>query len=388
MFETLGSRVLAVAAAAGLLTASFLFGFGIGRGGGGGNGGVPDLGLLEEAERQISAASEELVPSHELIQGAIRGMLEALGDPYAEYLDPATFVEFNDVLSGRFSGIGLVVEQVENFQTLVVSVFPGTPADDAGIKAGDIIAAVDGQNVEGLFLEQITARIKGEPGSKVKITVVRAGESLEFEVTRADITIPSVEHEMLSRGIGYIRVLSFLVDTPEKVGSALTDLEGSGARGLVLDLRGNPGGSLDSGVDVASVFLDGGVVVSYQERGREETIHRAAEGGSDALPMVVLIDERSASSAEIVAGALKDRGRAVLVGAPTYGKGSIQRVIPLSDGSAIKLTIASYRLPSGGFIGEDGIEPDIHVAGEAAQLARAREILAGMISEAPLRKAG
>lgn len=378
MFDTPFSRVLAAVAAVGLLAASFLFGFGVGQGGTP-EGTAADLSLLEEAERQIGIAAEELVDRSDLIQGAIRGMLEALNDPYAEYLDPATFVEFNEVLSGRFSGIGLVIEQVEDFQTRVVSVFPDTPAASAGIRPGDVLTAIDDDDVTELFLEQIAARIKGEEGTEVEITVRRGEEMLDFTVTRADIAIPSVEHELFARDLGYIKILSFLSETPQDVRSAIEDLTNRGAEGFILDLRGNPGGSLDSGVEVTEAFLDGGIVVSFQERGADEVIHRAEPGGTD-LPLVVLVDERSASASEIVAGALQDRGRAVLVGVSTFGKGSIQRVIPLSDGSAIKLTIASYRLPSGVFLDEDGVEPDVHVAEATAQLARAREVLLGLLA--------
>lgn len=386
MFDTLFTKVLAGVAALGLLVASFLFGFGVGRQTATSPRGL-GYGLLEEAEEKIRTSAVAVPDREVLVQGAVRGMLESLNDSYAEYLDPETYISFSDAITGHFTGVGLVLTQ-ENMAIEVISVLPDTPAQQAGIEGGDQIIEVDGEDVEELFLEQVVTRIKGDAGTPVEITVRRSSDELRFTLTRQEIHVPSVESEMLFGRLGLIRVITFLGDTGEQVRKAATDLSQRGAGGLILDLRGNPGGALDAAVEVAGVFLDGGTVVSYEERGRADVVHAAPGGAVTDVPMVVLVDGDSASASEIVAGALQDRGRALLVGARTFGKGSIQRVIPLSDGSAIKLTIAQYRLPSGKFIGEQGITPDVSVLGESDQLARARQILREMLAESPSQQAG
>lgn len=377
MFESLSNRIFAALAAAGLLMAAFLFGFGLGRDGPRLNS--SDYGLIQEVEQTIRDAGGE-VDHRVLVQGAVKGMLEALGDPYAEYLDRTSHVSFNDFTTGEFTGVGLWLKDDEaGFK--VVSVLPGTPAEEAGILGGDLLLLIDGEEVEGRSLEEVVNAIKGDPGTSVTVTLRRGEQVQEFTLTRVEIALPSVESS-ITGDIGWIRVITFSGGSGKQVREGVRSLVSAGAEGVILDLRGNPGGLVDEAIDIAGAFLDGGLVVSYRESDRAEMAHIAPGPQETRLPLVVLVDEGSASAAEIVAGALQDRGRAIVVGSETYGKGSIQKVFPLSDGSAVKLTVAAYHLPSGREIGERGIIPDVSVLGAEAQVARARQILQQLLAAA------
>ncbi|MDQ4149868.1 MAG: S41 family peptidase [Actinomycetota bacterium] len=371
--------------AAGLLAASFFFGYGVGvsssRSGSG-------LELLEEAKQQIDSSALLKPPDRVLVEGAVRGMLEGLGDPHAGYLTPEAYRAFGEeLLNGQFSGVGVWLNK-EKEAVKVVSVLARSPAEAAGIRVGDVITAVGGQPVTGLTLDEVSQKIMGRPGTRVRLGVTREGSAHhEFVVEREKLDFPAVNASMNGRA-GVIEVVSFTGGVGRKVREAVASLAKQGARGFILDLRGNPGGSLEEAVAVASVFLDDGVVVAYRERGKPEFIYEAQGPAETHLPLIIVVDEGSASASEIVAGAVQDRQRGLIVGTETYKKGSVQRVFGLSDGSAIKLTIASYFTPSGRAIGERGVMPDVNVAERDKQVPRANEILSGILAQSSAGPAG
>jgi carboxyl-terminal processing protease len=377
VLERTSAKIFAVIAAMGLLTAAFLFGFGLGRSSPSpANSG---LTILDEARRHIEESSVKSAESKELIQSAMRGMLASLGDQYAEYLDPQTYESFRDVSAGHFSGVGLWLKK-DGDRIKVVTVLAGTPAATAGMKNGDVITALNGKPASGSSLEQVVQRIKGKPGTNVKISVLRDGQAMDFTLIRRDIAVPSVNSRLLKDKLGVIEIVTFSGGAGSQVRDSVRSLTKKGARGFILDLRGNPGGLVDEAVNVASSFLDGGRVVSYKERGKAEVVYDARGSVETNLPLVVLVDEGSASASEIVAGAVQDRHRGLIVGVETYGKGSVQTVFPLSDGSAIKLTTASYYTPSGRSIGEHGVIPDVVEADKNRQLAQAQDALHGILA--------
>ncbi|MEX2552248.1 MAG: S41 family peptidase [Actinomycetota bacterium] len=383
MFQRISTRILAVVTGLGLLTASFFFGFGVGT-----SNSREDspYKLLDEAQELIEASALQKPAQEELIQGAVRGLLHGLDDPHASFLDAQAYRQFSEEhLTGQFSGVGLWLNRDQE-QVKVVTVLAGSPAELAGILAGDVITTVDGKSVSGLLLDEVAQKILGKPGTQVRISILRDGGDApeEFLLSRKRLELPSVKSS-LKGSVGVIELVSFTGGAGQKVRDAIRSLEGQGAKGFILDMRGNPGGVLDQAVEVASLFLDGGVVVAYRERGKQEVIFEAEGRQQTKLPLVVLVDEGSASASEIVAGAIQDRHRGLIVGNETYKKGSVQRVFGLSDGSAIKLTIASYFTPSGRAIGERGVIPDVTVAERDRQLPRATEILSGIVAESPSR---
>lgn len=385
MTNRVSTAIAAATAVLGLLVASFLFGYGVGRDVG--RQSAPGYELLSETEVYITESAVKTVERRALIQGAIRGMLQALEDPYASFLDPAAYRAADEFFAGQYSGVGLWMKQ-EDGRPKVVSVLADTPASTAGIQTGDVITEIDGKPVDKLLLDEVTQKVQGEPGTKVRLSITRGEQVLEFNLTREKIEIPSVESQLLRERVGVIEVIGFPTGTGGKVRTAIQSMIEEGAQAFILDLRGNPGGRPEEAIDVASAFLDGGAVVSFRERGKPEVTHAAVPPFETNLPLVVLVDEGSASASEIVAGAIQDRGRGIVVGTETYGKGSIQTFFQLTDGSAIKFTTASYFTPSGRSIGERGVVPDVSVAGADPQLARARQILKEMLAEPPARRAG
>lgn len=362
-----------------MLTASFLFGFDTGR-----RAGSPDdFAVLEEADRLIRRSALRSPARKVLLKAAVRGMLQGLDDPYSAYLTPEAYRNLkDDEAEGQFSGVGLwMKEEDEMFK--VVSVLDSSPAAAAGLQAGDLIVQIDSGPVEGLDLDEVSGRIQGRPGTTVRLIVEREKATREFVIVRRKLDLPTVSSRMLADGVGLIELVLFHGEAGRKVREAVTSLEKRGARGFILDLRGNPGGFLDEAVDVAAVFLEGGKVVSYRERGQADVVYDAVSPVVTRLPLVVIVDEGSASASEVVAGAIQDRQRGLIVGTETYGKGSVQTFLPLSDGSAIKLTTASYFTPSGRAIGTRGVIPDISVPERDRQLARAKEVITGILAEAP-----
>jgi len=325
-----------------------------------------------------------------LLRGAIRGMLDALGDEHTAYMDPDQYRQANIGLSGEYEGIGAFVDTDGKFLT-IVSPMPGSPAEKAGVKAGDVVVAVDGDDVTGIDPSLVVQRILGPKGTTVRLTLRREGETdlLEVSVIRDSINIPSVESRLLDGGVGYIQLNTFGEDTTRDLKRGVADLIGQDARGLILDLRGNGGGYLTTAVDVSSEFLADGVVLTERFGDGREEVYRARAGGrATTIPLVILVDGGSASASEIVAGALQDYGRAKLVGETTYGKGSVQDWVPLDDDQgAVRVTIARWYTPKDRQINEQGLAPDVQVAitdedvkaGRDPQLDKAIEILLGQL---------
>ncbi len=316
-------------------------------------------------------------------EGAIAGMVASLGDPYTTYLSAEQNKELSDDLKGSLSGVGIEVG-IKNDKLSVIAPIDDAPAAKAGIKAGDIIVAVNGEETSSMSLDMAVSKIRGKKGSEVTLTIVRGSSSpKEYKITRDEITVASVKTEMKEGGIGYIKISRFGDDTVEAVQSATKSLTSNGARVVIIDLRDNPGGYLDGAVDVTSQFLAKGVIVEQRSSKEKGTTYRAKPGGNmTEVPVVLLVNGGSASAAEIMAGALRDNNRATLVGEKTFGKGSVQQLFGLSGGSAVKITVAHWYTQKGVNITKDGIKPDIEVkqttedynAGRDPQLDKAIEV--------------
>lgn len=376
-FDKLSTKILAGLSAVGLLVASFFFGYGVGTSN---PRRASNFELLEEAKSRIEASALVKPDEKLLLQGAVRGMLQGLDDPHVGYMTREAYRAFGEeLLTGQFSGVGVWLS-MEGGVPKIVSVLQGSPASAAGVNVGDVISAVDFKPVKGLTLDEIAQKIQGKVGTRVHMEVSRGEQQLGFSLQREKLDVPSVTSSLKGE-VGMIELVSFIGGAGQKVREAVQSLQSRGAKGFILDMRGNPGGSLQEAVDVASVFLDGGKVVSYRERGKPEFTYEARGPAATALPLVILVDEGSASASEIVAGAVQDRQRGLIVGTETYKKGSVQQIFGLSDGSAIKLTIASYFTPSGRAIGERGVVPDVSVAERDQQLPRANEILSGIVAQ-------
>jgi carboxyl-terminal processing protease len=377
-------RALLATAGALLVMAAFVFGFLAGRVGRTGPG-SPDV-VAEAADRlQRSAASD--VSREDLDEAAIRGMLAALGDRYATYYDTSDYAQFQRLLDGRYSGVGLWLGRVPAGAVEVTSVLPDSPAAAAGLRVGDTLVDVAGEPVEGVPVGEIVRRMHGAPGTQVAVTVRRATGIETLRLRRADLVSSDVTSDVVPGNVGRIRVAAFTRGTGKEAREAFAALRAKHVNGVVLDLRGNPGGLLDEGVQVASAFLDKGVVVSYRGRGVEEKTYDVIGRGDTTTPLVVLVDAGTASAAEVVAGALQDHNRALVVGGRTYGKGSVQQPLVLSDGSALEVTVARYFTPSGRSVEQVGITPDVDLPvgyDAAAALRRAVEVLSGTVASAPV----
>jgi carboxyl-terminal processing protease len=325
-----------------------------------------DARTLADVLERVKHEYVNPVDDHQLLQAAIRGMVSSL-DPYSAYLDGEEYDEVKISSSGQYSGVGIEVS-MEDDEVVVVSPFEGSPAAAAGIRTGDVIATIDGIPVNTTTLADTIGRMRGKEGTSVRIGILREGsaEPLQFTLKRSRVDLHSVKSELLESGMGYVRISQFSETTADDMDAALKDLRKRNAaplKGLVLDLRNNPGGVLEAAVSVSDTFLDSGVIVSAKGRTPESKFEMDATPG-DALngaPIVVLINGGSASAAEIVAGALKDNHRAKLMGRTTFGKGSVQTVIPLAGDRAIKLTTSLYYTPSGVSINHRGIAPDIEL---------------------------
>ncbi len=310
----------------------------------------------------------EKTDQKKLMYGAINGMLREL-DPHSSFMKPEDYKELQIETKGKFGGLGIEITIRDNILT-VVSPLEGTPADKAGIQANDQIMKIDDTPTQEMSLTDAVQKMRGPKGSKVKLTILRKGEHkpLEFELVRDIISIQSVKSQVLAPGFGYVRVSSFQSGTANDLRKALNQLDAddSGLQGLVLDLRNDPGGLLDQAVEVSDEFLDGGLIVYTGGRLESQKMRFEAhkKARPRAYPIVVLVNSGSASASEIVAGALQDHKRAIIMGEQTFGKGSVQTVIPLNDGSALRLTTSLYYTPSGKSIQAKGITPDIVVKKE------------------------
>ena len=324
-----------------------------------------DLELFSDAISLIRTDYVEEKKSKDLIYGALKGMLSSL-DPYSQFMDPDTYNEMKVETEGEFGGIGIEITLKDDLLT-IISPIDDTPAYKAGLKAGDKIVKIDGSTTKDLTLVDAVKKLRGKPGTDVNMIILREADKklLEFTITRAIIKIASIKKaEMLEPGIGYIRLTEFQENTPKDLSDALKKLEAENLKGLVLDLRNNPGGLLDVAVDVGGRFLEEGkIVVSTKGRIESQNIEFKSKNKNSHLnyPMVVLINGGSASASEIVAGALQDYKRAILLGTKSFGKGSVQTVVPMSDGSGLRLTTSKYYTPSGRSIHGLGIMPDIVV---------------------------
>jgi carboxyl-terminal processing protease len=300
-----------------------------------------------------------------LMRGAIKGMLEALGDEHSAYMDPFQYKDATTSLQGEYEGIGAWVYTDSKFLT-ISEPMPGSPAEKAGLKPGDQIIAIDGEDMTGILPELARRKVIGAKGTTVVLTILRDGEEQPFdvEVTRASISVPSVTSKMLEGEVAYIRVYTFGETTTKELRAALDTLLAEKPVGLILDLRNDLGGYLHTGIEVASEFIDKGVIVIEESGDGTRENYEALPGGKATdIPMVVLVNKYSASASEIVAGAIQDYGRGKLVGETTYGKGSVQRWIPLvDDQGAVRITIARWLTPNGRQINQVGLTPDVEVA--------------------------
>jgi len=329
----------------------------------------PEFAKLFATYQRIKASYVEPVEDDVLIRGAIDGMLAAL-DPHSAYLDGAALERLETMIDGNYQGLGISV-QMDDGAVKVVSPFKGSPADKAGIKAGDFITHIDGKLIYGLELDEAVKQMRGPAGSAITLSIFRAGRDEPFDVTvtRGVIELEPVTWTLESGNIGVISVNEFSRDVGIDVNDAIAALRrdaGGRLSGLVLDLRKNPGGSLDEAVALSDLFLTDGQIVSQRGRNPRDSVYYEAESvyrgdAAEGLPMIVLIDAGSASASEIVAGALQDQRRALIMGERSFGKGSVQTLLPLTRDSALKLTTARYYTPSGRSVQEGGIEPDIAV---------------------------
>lgn len=353
---------------------------------------ITSLNLVQEALEQIQDSYVEKVPTKKLIQGAIKGMVDSLNDPYTKYLGRSDFKHFQEQTSGYFYGVGIEIG-MKDHQITVISPIEGTPASRAGIKPDDAIVKIDRQSTEKMSLNKAVSLIRGEKGTKVVLTILRPDtkEPLEFSLVRERIDVPNVVSKKLDKELGYIRIHFFGEKTAANLEQKLSELEGEGIEGLILDLRNNPGGLLEEAVEVGTNFIKSGPIVSIRTRGRKPQIYQA-RGKAFDLPLVVLVNKGSASASEIVAGAVQDTKRGVLVGEKTFGKGSVQNIVTLSDESGLSLTTGRYYTPAGRMINKKGIIPDVIVElkkgeKEDLQLKKAQEVLKEMITGKDWRKA-
>ncbi|HEY58856.1 MAG TPA: S41 family peptidase [Anaerolineae bacterium] len=308
---------------------------------------------------------DQPVDDVKLMRGAIRGMLDSLGDPHTDYMNPDDYKEATTMLEGEYEGIGAWVDISGDYLT-IISPMPGSPAEKAGLQPGDQIIAVDGDDVSGVAPEVVRKRVLGPAGTQVRLTIRREGveEPFDVAITRAHITIPSVEGRMLDNSVAYVQIYTFGEKTGQQLHEILQDLLAQNPKGLIIDLRNNGGGYLSTAIQVASEFLPEGTVVMYERYGDDtQQVYKAQAGGlATDIPLVVLINEGSASASEIVAGAIQDHGRGLLVGTVSYGKGSVQNLIPLqNDQGAVRVTVARWYTPKERLISGQGLTPNVTV---------------------------
>jgi carboxyl-terminal processing protease len=301
-----------------------------------------------------------------LVDGATKGLVDALGDPYSGYMNPEVYDLLNSDLSGEFNGIGVVIRtDEETGEIIVVGLIEGAPAQQAGMLPNDVLIGVDDQDVTSMNQTDLAVLVRGAEGTQVKITVQRGEETLDFTITRAKINVPNVETEVLDDNVGYIKLNQFTTNARADLDSALDTIEVNERSGLILDLRDNPGGLLSSAIDVASVFIKSGTVVT--EDFGDDDPHEFDANGNFAeidVPIAVLVNSGSASASELLAGALQDYDLATIIGETTLGKGTVQTWHELVNGGGVRLTIARWLTPDGHWIHEQGVTPDIEVAWE------------------------
>ena len=349
--------------------------------------GLPSVQKVEEVMQIIDHAYVERVSEKKLIDGAVEGMIGALNDPFTHYLDRTHYDVFKEETSGHFDGVGIMLDVTKDKELVVVSPIDGTPAAKAGVKANDIITKIDNKPTKGMSSDQAVKLIRGKRGTKVVLTMRRESvkEPLVFNLIRDKIDIPNVSHKVLEGNIGYLRLHQFNEQTSSDLKKHYNELKAAGVKGVIFDLRNNPGGILEEAVEVGSMWIPSGPIVKIKSRTGYVDSKNALGSADETMPLVVLVNKGSASASEIVAGALQDDRRAILVGETTFGKASVQTVIDLSDGSGILLTTDKYLTPKGRMIHKKGIKPDIevkfdHKAKEDIQRDKAIEVLKELIS--------
>jgi carboxyl-terminal processing protease len=298
-----------------------------------------------------------------LVDGAISGMVDALGDQFSGYMDAEIYPLINSDLSGEIDGIGVVIRTIEETNEIeIVNILKGTPAQAAGVKIGDIFIAVNGEEVIGFNQLELAGKVRGPAGTEVVITFKRGDEMIDLTMTRAHIAIPNIESKVLEGDIGYIKLYEFTDQARHQIDQALTGLKVNDLNGLILDLRGNPGGLLSSAINVGSAFIKEGVIL-YEDfgDGREQVFNADGSYSDIIVPIVVLVDETSASASELIAGALQDRNVATIIGETTFGKGTVQSWHGLVNGGGVRLTIARWLTPDRHWIHDQGVTPDISV---------------------------
>lgn len=354
----------------------FLLGLGVGNGrvhfGSGGNGGnasLPanlDYRTVDQVYSLLKANFDGKLDANKLTEGLKSGLAKATGDPYTQYFDPEQAKSFDQELNGSFTGIGAQLGQNESGSLQIVSPIDGFPAAKAGLRPKDIVVSIDGKTTADMSVDEAVSKIRGTKGTTVTLRILRdKTQDLSFTITRDDIKIPSVKWQVVNDTVGYIQVSQFSEDTTDLMQKAATDLKSKGVKSIVLDLRGNPGGLLDAAVDMSSLWLPEGKTVLQEKRGgvvtNTYTSNAKAEPPFRGLPTAVLVNAGSASAAEIVSGALRDNNVATVIGEKSYGKGSVQEIHKLPNGSEIKITVARWYRPNGQNIDKKGITPDKEV---------------------------
>jgi len=359
------------------------------------SGDILSIKSIEDTINLILSNAINIKTKDELINAAVRGVVDSLGDKYADYFPRDEYNRILDSYSGTMSGIGIVVTTDDKGQVVIVKPIADSPAFKKGVKEGDIIVAVEGKDIKGMTLETVLSLIRGKEGTDVNITVFRPSDNnnLDFKITRERFYVPNYYAEVLEGSIAYVQYIDFQENGAKQLEKELKKIIDSGAKGIILDLRNNLGGTVIDAVDLCDLFLDKGVIATVKGRSNNKESFEeflAKDGGYTEIPMIVLINGYSASASELTAGALKDNNRAVLVGEKSFGKGTVQILERLSDGSGIKFTTAKYYLPSGVTIDGVGVQPDILVPltpedKEDLQLNRAIEEIKKMIEKDALK---
>jgi len=345
------------------------------------------VSILDEALNKILKTTANETNEDTLQRAAIEGMLRSLGDKWSQYLPETQSTSFENSLEGQYSGIGVWLRSDESGLVGIAGVVPTSPAEFANLQEGDLIQSVDGQTTKNKSLNEVAKLLSGKPNSTAILSVNRSTETLTFSVKRTELRSNPVQLKKLTNGIILISISEFSRGSARSMRSALA-ASGSERSGLILDLRGNPGGLLVEATDVAGAFLNGGLVVEFHKPGKSPEIFNAIGDGDSKTPLVVLVDRGTASAAEIVAAALQDRNRAVIVGERTFGKAAVQDLTELSNGAAIELTIGYYLTPSGKRLDGQGLDPDILVSSnESKSVAetRALQVLQGLVASAGVR---
>lgn len=335
-------------------------------------GGVVSCSVFKSEENQKMELLNSLIDRYyigdvdetDLSEGVYKGYIEGLGDPYSVYYDEEETKQMSESLSGEFGGVGALMSQDRETGVItVLQVYDGSPAQEAGMRDGDTLYKVEGEEVTGEGLSDVVSKVKGEKGTQVTLTVLRAdtGDEEELTITRDTIEAQTVSHEMKENNVGYIRITEFDTVTYEQYKEALEDLEDQGMERLIVDLRSNPGGNLDTVCDILDLMLPEGLIVYTEDKNGEREEYTSDEENQFDKPLVVMMNGYSASASEIFAGAIQDYGLGQIVGTQSYGKGVVQSVFDLQDGTSVKLTIAEYFTPNGRSIDGEGITPDVEV---------------------------